>query len=114
MELQKREIEASLWIAGVSAMSAVLASLAGLLPWYMWAVALIGLFSFFMAIRQTWFPDGFLRKRPAGLKKERPELSIIMDNPFCFRCGTRLMNKKFCQHCGATRHGKAAGQDEVR
>ena len=33
---------------------------------------------------------------------------------FCFRCGTRLMNKKFCQHCGATRHGKAAGQDEVR
>ena len=50
------------WIAGVSVVSGVLAYLEGFLPWYMWALVPIGLFSFFMAIRQTWFPHGFRKK----------------------------------------------------
>ena len=43
-------------------MGGVLASLAKLLPWQIWVLTAIGLFSFFMAIRQTWFPDGFRKK----------------------------------------------------
>ena len=50
------------WIAWVSVVSGVLAYLEGFLPWYMWALVPIGLFSFFMAIRQTWFPHGFRKK----------------------------------------------------
>ena len=48
------------WIVGASVVSGVWAFLTGFLPWYMWVVVLIGLFSFFMAIRQTWFP----KKKP--------------------------------------------------
>ena len=46
----------------VAAASLGWAWIVGLFPWYMWVVVLVGSFSLFMAIRQTWFPDGFRKK----------------------------------------------------
>ena len=50
------------WPVVVAAASLGWAWIVGLFPWYMWVVVLVGSFSLFMAIRQTWFPDGFRKK----------------------------------------------------
>ena len=67
----------------MSVVSGMLAFLTGFLPWYMWVVGLIGLFSFYMAIRQTWFPQGF-RKKTANqfLLEHRDRIRDAMQEDF--------------------------------
>ena len=47
----------------MSTLSSVLSHLAGL-DWILWISIIVGVFALFMAIRQTWFPHGFRKKRP--------------------------------------------------
>ena len=77
--------------SGVAFMNAAVAHLVGL-DWVFWTCLISGIVLFVgsavMAIRQTWFP----RKRPAGLKKERPELIAEYDTDLERGVGVLVQN----------------------
>ena len=57
------------WVSLGAAMSGVLAYLVDL-GWVIWFFGAMSLFALIMGIRQTWFPQGFRKKRSQEIKRE--------------------------------------------